>query len=138
VKVYYLTPGTIVQEVEDDPRAGVSKIRMAGITSDLWTLTRFLSKRPVKDTYGVIETPETSGLIPTTTNVLDVGPTPTPSFGPAATPGVSPIPGASPLAMPDASPIPGESPVETPAASPIPGESPVGTPAASPAPGIDQ
>jgi hypothetical protein len=138
VKVYYLTPGTIVQEVEDDPRAGVSKIRMAGITSDLWTLTRFLSKRPVKDTYGVIETPETSGLIPTTTNVLDVGPTPTPSFGPAATPGVSPIPGASPLAMPDASPIPGESPVETPAASPIPGESPAGTPAASPAPGTDQ
>ena len=38
---------------------------MAGITVDLWTLTRFLSKHAVKDTYGVIETPETSGLIPT-------------------------------------------------------------------------
>jgi hypothetical protein len=124
VKVFYLTPGTIVQVIEDDPKTGISKIRMAGITSDLWTLTKFLSRRPVKDTYGVIETPETSGLIPSTTNVLDVGPTPTPSFGPTATPGASPIPGESPLSMPTASPIPGESPVETPAASPTPETTP--------------
>ena len=133
VKVFYLTPGTIVQEVEDDPHTGISKIRMAGITADLWTLTRFLSKRPVKDTYGVIETPETSGLIPTSTNVLDVGPTPTPSFGPSAPFGTSPIPGASPIS--GASPIPGESPVETPAASPTPGEGPLSMPTASPTPG---
>jgi hypothetical protein len=132
VKVYYLTPGTIVQVTEDDAKTGISKIRMAGITSDLWTLTRFLSKRPVKDTYGVIETPETSGLIPTTANVLDVGPTPTPSFGPAGTPGASPIPGESPLSMPSASPIPEEGPLSMPTASPIPGESPLSMPTASP------
>ena len=135
VKVYYLTPGTIVQVTEDDANTGVSKIRMAGITSDLWTLTRFLSRRPVKDTYGVIETPETSGLIPTTANVLDVGPTPTPSFGPAATPGASPSPGESPLSMPGASPSPGEGPLSMPSASPSPGESPLSMPTASPSPG---
>ncbi len=114
VKVYYLTPGTIVQVTEEDPRTGTSKIRMAGITSDLWTLTRFLSKRPVKDTYGVIETPENSGLIPTSTTGIDVGPTPTPPpFGPSATPGTSPGPEMSPA--PSVSPVPSESP--TPAAA---------------------
>jgi hypothetical protein len=60
VKAYFLTQGTIVQVTEEDPSSGLSKIRMAGITVDLWTLTRFLSKHAVKDTYGVIETPETS------------------------------------------------------------------------------
>jgi hypothetical protein len=96
VKVFYLTPGTIVQVTEEDPKTGVSKIRMAGITSDLWTLTSFLSKRPLKDTYGVVETPETSGLIPTSTTGLDAGPTPTPTFGPSVTPGTSPVPAMSP------------------------------------------
>ncbi len=90
VKVFYLTPGTIVQVTEEDSHAGASKIRLAGITVDLWTMSRFLSKRPIKDTYGVIETPETSGLIPTANPVLDAGPTPSPGF--------SPIPGASPAA----------------------------------------
>ena len=74
VKAYFLTPGTIVQVTEEDPSSGLSKIRMAGITLDLWTLTRFLSKHAVKDTYGVIETPETSGLIPTATSAIDAGP----------------------------------------------------------------
>ena len=90
VKAYYLMPGTIVQVTEDDPSSGLSKIRMAGITVDLWTLTRFLSKDTVKDTYGVIETPETSGLIPTAASAIDAGPMPTPDFG--AIPGTSPKP----------------------------------------------
>jgi hypothetical protein len=104
VKVFYLTPGTIVQVTEEDPKTGTSKIRMAGITSDLWTLTSFLSKRPVKDTYGVVETPETSGLIPSSTTGLDAGPMPTPTFGPSATPGASPFPAMSPV--PSLSPTP--------------------------------
>ena len=73
VRAYFLIPGTIVQVTEDDPSSGLSQIRMAGITVDLWTLTRFLSKHAVRDTYGVIETPETSGLIPTATSVIDPG-----------------------------------------------------------------
>ena len=108
VKAYYLTPGTIVQVTEEDPKTGTSKIRLAGITTDLWTLTRFLTKHPIKDTYGVIETPETSGLIPSATPVLDAGPSPTPAFSPIPearpTLGASPVPGAS--ATPDASPTP--------------------------------
>jgi hypothetical protein len=106
VKVFYLTPGTIVQVTEEDPKTGTSKIRMAGITSDLWTLTSFLSKHPVKDTYGVVETPETSGLIPTSTNGLDAGPTPTPTFGPSGAPGASPFPVMSPA--PSLSPTPAQ------------------------------
>src|ERR1700731_4518507 len=100
VKVFYLTPGTIVQVTEEDAHTGTSKIRLAGITVDLWTLTSFLTKHPIKDTYGVIETPETSGLIPTASPGLDAGPTPSPGF--------SPLPGANPA--PSASPMPSESP----------------------------
>jgi hypothetical protein len=116
VKAYYLTPGTIVQVTEEDSHTGTSKIRLAGITVDLWTLTKFLSKHPIKDTYGVIETPETSGLIPTASPGLDAGPTPSPGF--------SPLPGANPApsAMPSESPTPS-------GASPMPSESP--TPATS-------
>ena len=92
VKALFLIPGTIVLVTEEDPSSGLSKIRMAGITVDVWTLTRFLSKHAVKDTYGVIETPETSGLIPTTTSAIDAGPTPVPEFSPLPTPGASPTP----------------------------------------------
>jgi hypothetical protein len=77
---------------------------MAGITVDLWTLTKFLSKQAVKDTYGVIETPETSGLIPTAASAIDAGPTPVPDFSP--TPDMSPMPGVGPT--------PGTSPTPTP------------------------
>jgi hypothetical protein len=104
VKAYYLIPGTIVELTADDPSSGLSKIRMAGITVDLWTLTKFLSKHALKDTYGVIETPETSGLIPTAASAIDTGPTPTPDFSPipdmSAIPGASPIPGTSPTPTP--------------------------------------
>jgi hypothetical protein len=33
----------------------------------IWTYSKFLSKRPIKDTYAAIETPERSGLIPADT-----------------------------------------------------------------------
>jgi hypothetical protein len=98
VKAYFLIPGTIVQVIEDDPSGGLSEIRMAGITVDLWTLTRFLTEHAVKDTYGVIETPATSGLIPTAVSVIDAGPTPAPDFSPI--PDMSPIPGVSPTPTP--------------------------------------
>jgi hypothetical protein len=104
VKAYFLIPGTVVQVTEDDPSSGLSKIHMAGITVDLWTLTRFLSEHTVKDTYGVIETPETSGLIPTAAPAMDAGPTPTSDFSPmpdmSPVPGVSPTPGTSPTPTP--------------------------------------
>jgi hypothetical protein len=100
VKAYYLIPGTIVQVTEEDPGSGLSKIRMAGITVDLWTLTTFVSKQPVKDTYGVVETPETSGLIPAAASAIDAGPTPVTGLSPV--PDMSPTPGTSPTPAPEA------------------------------------
>jgi hypothetical protein len=62
IECYYLIPGAIVRVIKEDH--GISEIRLGTITRSLWTYSRFLSKRPVKDTYGVIETPENSGLVP--------------------------------------------------------------------------
>jgi hypothetical protein len=64
IQCYYLIPGTIVQVIKEDPARGMSKIRLGSISRSLWTYNRFLSKHPVRDTYGVIETPRNSGLIP--------------------------------------------------------------------------
>jgi hypothetical protein len=92
VKALFLIPGTIVLVTEEDASSGLSRIRMAGITVDVWTLSKFLSKRAVRDTYGVIETPETSGLIPTSTSAIDADPTPVPGFSPLPTHGAGPTP----------------------------------------------
>jgi hypothetical protein len=94
LRAYYLIPGMIVQIVQDDPARGLTQIHLGGITSDLWTYTRFLSKRPITDPYGVIETPETSGLIPTATTgmsqMLD-------QSGTTAAPTASPTPSLTPM-----------------------------------------
>ena len=65
IQCYYLIPGTIVQVIKEDPARGMSEMRLGSVTRSLWTYSRFLSKRPIQDTYGIIETPESSGLIPT-------------------------------------------------------------------------
>ena len=93
LRAYYLVSGTIVQLVQADAASGMSQIRFGGITRDLWTFTKFLSKRPLKDPYGVIETPENPDLISTQTTSIGekrerVGATPALS--------VSPMPGATP------------------------------------------
>jgi hypothetical protein len=46
-----------VQVVLEDAAAGMSQIRSAEIGPDVWTLTMFLSKHPVRDTDGEIEVP---------------------------------------------------------------------------------
>jgi hypothetical protein len=55
---YYLLPGTIVQVMKEDRARGMSQMRLAGVPTLLWTSSR----RPIQDLYGVIETPESSGL----------------------------------------------------------------------------
>ena len=65
IQCYYLIPGTIVQIIKEDPARGMSETRLGSITRSLWTYSRFLSKHPIQDTYGVIETPESPGLVPT-------------------------------------------------------------------------
>ena len=59
---YFLLPGMLVYILENDSAAGLSRVRASGIVVDLWTETRFLSTQPVKDSYGVTETPDSSGL----------------------------------------------------------------------------
>jgi hypothetical protein len=60
---YYVIPGTLVQVVKDDRANGMSQVLLGGITKPLWTYTKFLSARPIRDTYGIVETPQISGLI---------------------------------------------------------------------------
>ena len=64
IRCYYLIPGTIVQVIKQDSVNGMSQVRLGSVSRSLWTYTRFLSKQPVRDTYGTIETPENSGLMP--------------------------------------------------------------------------
>jgi hypothetical protein len=94
LQAYYLITGTLVQVVQDDPATGMSQIRVAGITKGLWTETKFLSKRPIQDPYGIIETPENSGLIPTDTTGMSQLPE---QPGAMPVPSVSPSPSASPM-----------------------------------------
>jgi hypothetical protein len=56
-RAYYLIKGAIVQVVLEDAAAGMSRIHSPEIGSDVWTLTRFLSKRPVRSPDGEIEVP---------------------------------------------------------------------------------
>ena len=64
---YYLRPGKLVLVVETDAASALSRIRMNGATSPLWTATRNLSSRPVKNARGIVESPESTGLRPIST-----------------------------------------------------------------------
>lgn len=71
---YYLRPGKVVFVVATDAADGLSQIRMGGISSDLWTPTKYLSTRPIKNTVGKIETPDMAGIIlPTTSATPGLG-----------------------------------------------------------------
>lgn len=65
IGAYYLIPGKLVQVIKTDPANGMSQILLGGITKPLWTYTRFLSASPIRGFNGVVETPETAGLIAT-------------------------------------------------------------------------
>jgi hypothetical protein len=60
---YYLIPGTLVRVIRDDQANGMSEILLGGITKPLWTYTKFFSTRPIRDIYGIVETPDTAGLV---------------------------------------------------------------------------
>jgi len=82
LKAYYLVRGTVVQVISEDKSVGVSQIRIDGITKPLWTWTHYLSRQPIKDITGHVETPPT--------------PSGSPSPGESAAPGMNALPGASP------------------------------------------
>jgi hypothetical protein len=88
VQAYYLIPGTIAMVIKENPATGMTQMRLSGITVPLWTYTRFLSKRPIRDALGNVATPETSGFFPTTETGANpntpenAGATPTPAGSP--------------------------------------------------------
>jgi hypothetical protein len=63
VRAHYLIQGALVKVIQEDGSTGMSQIHAAGIKNNLWTYNKFLSRRPIKNAYAAIETPETSGLI---------------------------------------------------------------------------
>ena len=63
LRAFFLIQGALVKVIQEDGSAGMAQIRAAGIGSDLWTYNKFLSRRPIKDAYAAIETPETSSLV---------------------------------------------------------------------------
>jgi hypothetical protein len=63
LRAYYLIRGVIVQVVQEDAVSGMSEVHLPGGFRTFWTLKRFLSRSPIKDTFGVVETPTTSNLL---------------------------------------------------------------------------
>ena len=63
IQAYYLIPGALARVIQDDHANGMSEILLAGITKPLWTYSRFLSARPIRDTYGTVETPDKAGMV---------------------------------------------------------------------------
>ena len=62
LRAYYLIRGVIVQVIQEDAASGMSEIKITGRPRTFWTLTKFLSRSPVRDTFG--ETLITSDMIP--------------------------------------------------------------------------
>src|SRR5260221_2369596 len=63
LRAYYLIRGVIVQVVHEDAASGTSQVHLPGGFRTFWTLTRFLSRSPIRDTWGVVETPTTSSMM---------------------------------------------------------------------------
>jgi len=82
VRAYYRIRGTVVRVVTEETSSGLSQINIPGITQNLWTLSKFLTKQPIRDIIGRIETP---GMLEGATVTLTASPAPTES--PTLTPG---------------------------------------------------
>jgi hypothetical protein len=63
LRAYYLIRGIIVQVVQEDAASGMSQVHLPGGFKTFWTFKRFLSRSPIKDTFGVVETPTTSTMV---------------------------------------------------------------------------
>ena len=63
LRAYYLIRGVIIQVVQEDAASGMSQVHLPGGFRTFWTLTRFLSRSPIRDTWGVVETPTTSSMM---------------------------------------------------------------------------
>ena len=88
IRAYYLVKGSMVRVVAQETSSGLSQIYIPGITQNLWTLTKFLTKQPIRDIIGRIETP---GMLGGATATPTASPAPTESLAPTESP--TPTPG---------------------------------------------
>ena len=94
--VYFLIRGAIVQVVQEDKTLGLSQVHWEGIVGNLWTPSKFLSKRPIVNILGSISIP--GQPIPGVniqlgaSGIPSPGATPTPTHGETAEPEASPTP----------------------------------------------
>jgi hypothetical protein len=63
LRAYYLIRGVLVQVVQEDAASGMSEVHLPGGFKTFWTLQRFLSRSPIKDTFGAVEMPTTSSMM---------------------------------------------------------------------------
>src|SRR5258707_13725275 len=99
LRAYYLIRGVIIQVVQEDAASGMSEIHLPGGFRTFWTVTRFLSRSPIRDTFAVVETPTTSNMIPQEQTGLAL-PSPTPSATPKADAGAMNQKDATPTPRP--------------------------------------
>jgi len=92
LRAYFLVQGVIVQVVQEDKASDMTQFSAAGLNGTFWTLNKFLSKRPIRNMIGIIETP--SNPASPTVNILGTNETAMP--GATATPGETVTPSASP------------------------------------------
>jgi hypothetical protein len=94
LRAFFLIQGALVQVLQEDNASGMTQFSAAGLNGTFWTLSKFLSKRPIKNIIGIIETPSNPASptvnIPGTSETAMPGATATP--GEAATPSASPTP----------------------------------------------
>jgi hypothetical protein len=58
LRAYYIVRGELVKVIQEDAASGVSQVHSDQMSKDVWTLTKFLSRNPIRDAYGGIEFPE--------------------------------------------------------------------------------
>src|SRR6516162_2398075 len=75
IRAYFLIRGSVVRVVLEEKSSGLSQISIPGITQNLCTLTKFLTKQRFRHIIGRIETP---GMLQGATATPTESPTPTP------------------------------------------------------------
>lgn len=79
LRAHYLVRGEVAQVLQEDTASGMSQIELG------WTLSKFLSKRPIPDWLGKIELPSATPSPETTPVIND-------QLGASAMPGATPTP----------------------------------------------
>jgi hypothetical protein len=105
LRAYFLIQGVVVQVLQEDKASGMTQFSSAGLNGTFWTLSKYLSKRPIQNITGTIEVPVNPAS--PTVNITggdQIGGLPTSTV----TPGQAAMP--NPMATPVEAPTPAPSP----------------------------